>query len=50
MIIGLIKVVSFLLSRQIKVLEQAFIQEGGMRERMVKARLEFRRREGGGRS
>jgi four helix bundle suffix protein len=40
--IGLIKVVTYLLSKQIKQLEQAFINEGGMRERMTKARIDKR--------
>jgi four helix bundle suffix protein len=38
--ICLIHIVTYLLSRQIKALEQAFLQEGGIRERMTKARLE----------
>ncbi len=37
--IGLIKVVTYLLSKQIKALEIAFINEGGIRERMFKARI-----------
>lgn len=41
-IIGLIKVTSYLLSRQIKRLEQDFIEEGGMRERMTRVRLASR--------
>lgn len=40
--IGLIKVVSFLLNNQIRSLEAAFIQEGGLRERMTKVRLQNR--------
>ncbi len=40
--ICLINIVSYLLNRQIKYLENAFIQEGGMRERMTKARIEYR--------
>lgn len=40
--ISLIKIVSYLLNRQIKTLEQAFINEGGLRERMTKARIEQR--------
>ena len=40
--IGLIKVVTYLLSKQIKQLEQAFINEGGLRERMTKARIDKR--------
>ena len=41
-IIGLIRVASYLLERQIRQLEQAFIQEGGLRERMTRARLNIR--------
>jgi len=40
--IGLIKIVSWLLSHQIKTLETAFINEGGLRERMTKARIDKR--------
>ena len=40
--IGLIKVVSFLLDKQIKSLATAFLKEGGLRERMAKARVEVR--------
>lgn len=42
-IIGLIKLTNFLLDRQIKSLEQTFVQEGGMRERMATARRQARR-------
>lgn len=42
-VIGLIKVVSYLLSNQIKTLESAFIREGGLRERMSKARKQQRK-------
>jgi len=45
-IIGLIRVTSYLLDRQIRQLEQAFIKEGGLRERMTRARLEERRKSG----
>jgi len=38
-VIGLIRVASYLLDRQIRHLEQAFIEEGGLRERMTRARL-----------
>jgi four helix bundle suffix protein len=38
----LIHIVTYLLSQQIKQLEQAFINEGGLRERMTKARIEKR--------
>lgn len=40
--IGLIKVVTYLLNQQIKSLEKTFLQEGGLRERMAKARLNIR--------
>jgi four helix bundle suffix protein len=41
-IIGLIRVTSYLLDRQLKQLEGAFLKEGGLRERMTKTRLEAR--------
>ena len=41
-IIGLISVASYLLDRQLRYLEQAFLKEGGLRERMTRARLEAR--------
>ena len=41
-IIGLIRVTSYLLDRQIRYLEQAFIKEGGLRERMTRVRLRQR--------
>ena len=41
-IIGLIKVTTYLLDRQLKQLEQAFVQEGGLSERMTNARLKGR--------
>jgi four helix bundle suffix protein len=44
-IIGLIKVTSYLLDRQIRHLERAFVEEGGLRERMTKARLNERARQ-----
>jgi four helix bundle suffix protein len=40
--IGLIAVVSYLLSKQIKSLEIAFMNEGGLKEKMTKARLNIR--------
>ena len=40
--ICLINVTSYLLNRQLKTLETAFIHEGGLRERMTKARIDFR--------
>jgi four helix bundle suffix protein len=41
-IIGLIKVTSYLLYRQIRHLETAFVEEGGLRERMTRVRLAHR--------
>ena len=40
--ICLIKIVTFLLGKQIKTLETEFINQGGLRERMTKARIEKR--------
>ena len=40
--ICLINIVSYLLSQQIKSLEKAFINEGGLKERMFKARVDER--------
>ena len=42
--ICLIHQTNYLLDRQIRQLEQAFLQEGGLRERMTRARLEERRK------
>ena len=44
-IICLVKIVTYLLGKQIESLEQAFLNEGGLRERMTRARIE--RRKGG---
>ncbi len=41
-ILGLTKITTYLLDRQILALEQAFLTEGGMRERMTHARLSSR--------
>jgi four helix bundle suffix protein len=41
-IIGLIKVTTYLLDQQMRQLETAFVEEGGLRERMTKARLSER--------
>jgi len=41
-ILGLIRVTNFLLDRQIRFLEKTFVKEGGLRERMTRARLEER--------
>ncbi len=43
-IIGLIRVTSYLLDRQLKQLEEAFLKEGGLRERMTRARVEARKK------
>lgn len=40
--ICLINIVSYLLAQQMKSLEKAFMNEGGLRERMTKARIETR--------
>lgn len=45
--ICLIKVTNYLLRRQIKTLEAAFINEGGLRERMYKARIAKRNKNEG---
>jgi four helix bundle suffix protein len=37
--IGLIKVTTYLLDQQLRQLEEAFVKEGGLRERMTRARL-----------
>ncbi len=41
-IIGMIRVTSVLLDRQIRQLEQSFINQGGLREAMTRARLKHR--------
>jgi four helix bundle suffix protein len=41
-IIGLIKVTTYLLDQQLRQLERAFLNEGGLRERMTRARLDAR--------
>ena len=43
-IIGLIKVTSYLVDQQIRKLEIAFLKQGGLREAMTRARLAIRRR------
>jgi four helix bundle suffix protein len=45
-IAGLIKVTCYLLDRQIERLEQDFLKEGGLRERMTRARLAARSKQG----
>ena len=44
-IIGVIKVTTYLLDRQIRRLQRDFLQEGGLRERMMRARLRERKRQ-----
>lgn len=44
-IVGLIKVTNYLLDRQLRRLEKDFLQEGGLRERMTRARLAERDRQ-----
>jgi len=41
-IVGLIKVTCYLLDQQLRRLEQDFLKEGGLRERMTRARLATR--------
>jgi four helix bundle suffix protein len=43
--ICLINIVSYLLRQQLKVLEQQFLKEGGLRERMTRARIESRKKQ-----
>jgi four helix bundle suffix protein len=45
-IVGLIKVTNYLLDAQLKRLEQDFLAEGGLRERMTRARLASRAKRG----
>lgn len=45
-IAGLIKVTCYLLDQQLKRLEQDFLKAGGLRERMTRARLDARRKQG----
>ena len=41
-IIGLIKVTNYLLDQQIRRLEKDFVEKGGLREKMYKARVSYR--------
>ena len=45
MIAGLIKVTNYLLDQQLRRLEQDFLEQGGLRERMTRARLAHRARQ-----
>ena len=47
-IVGLIRVATYLLARQLRHLENAFVEEGGLRERMTRARLQERNTKGSG--
>lgn len=42
-LIGLVNITTYLLAKQIKTLEKEFLQEGGLRERMSKARINIRK-------
>ena len=44
--IGLIKLTNYLLDQQLRRLEQDFLKEGGLRERMTRARLAARAKQG----
>lgn len=46
-IIGLIRVTTYLLDRQLRQLEKAFVEDGGLSERMTRARLRERGKSGG---
>ena len=46
-IIGLIRVTTYLLDRQLRQLEKAFVEDGGLSERMIRARLRERGKSGG---
>jgi four helix bundle suffix protein len=43
--ITLIRITTYLLTKQLQQLEKAFLKEGGLRERMMKARIEERKKE-----
>ena len=45
LIIGLVKVTTYLLDRQIAQLEKAFVAQGGLSERMTRVRLDHRQRQ-----
>ena len=45
-IAGLVKVTCYLLDRQLERLEQDFLKEGGLRERMTRARIAARSKQG----
>lgn len=43
-LLGLVVVTCYLLQRQVRAQEQAFVRDGGLRERMTQVRQEWRRR------
>jgi four helix bundle suffix protein len=45
-LLSLTNVTSYLLAQQIKTLERAFLEEGGLRERMSQARMNVRKKRG----
>jgi four helix bundle suffix protein len=45
-LICLIHQTNYLLDQQLRALERAFLEEGGLRERMTRARVEARCRQG----
>jgi len=45
-ILGLIKLTNYLLDQQIRRLEKDFLQDGGLREKMARARIEARKNRG----
>jgi four helix bundle suffix protein len=46
-LLGLVAVTCYLLQRQVRAQELAFLEEGGLRERMTQVRKEWRKRNGG---
>jgi len=44
-LLSLVNVTSYLLAQQMKTLEKEFLNEGGLRERMVQARIEVRKKQ-----
>jgi four helix bundle suffix protein len=44
-ILGLIKITTYLLDQQLRQLEKEFVEQGGLRERMTRARLDERARQ-----
>ena len=44
-LLSLINVTTYLLTQQLKRLEADFLKEGGLRERMTKARIEVRKKQ-----